>query len=89
MTTLGFHPSLPSSVTAARLVSGDLSALPYMARDLVGRAALIALGASSYRVLRGEQVELREVAPLALAGSASIEVFVLAYTWYSGQSGSR
>ena len=37
-------PRLPSSDSAHRLTQGELSALPYVLRDVVGRAVLIGGG---------------------------------------------
>ncbi len=67
---------LPSAKTAYRLVGGDLTALPNLARDLLGRAALAGLGIWALGAKPGDAVKY------GLAGAASIEVFVLGYAAY-------
>ena len=64
---------LPSQSSAARLVSGDLTALPTVALHVAGRGVLIAAGMA---LLTAERDPQRLVGG-ALAGSAMIEVFVL------------
>lgn len=65
--------TLPSSVTAYRLMHGDVGAFPYLLRDLVGRAALVGIG------VRLAGASWRDAAKYGVTGAASIEVFVLAY----------
>lgn len=64
---------LPSASSAAALVAGDRSAIPKVIWHMLGRAALI--GTGLYLAGAG-----RKTVPLAVAGSAAIEVFVL---WYA------
>jgi hypothetical protein len=64
---------LPSQSSAARLVDGDLTAIPTVALHVVGRAALIGAGMA---ILAGERDPKRLVGG-SLAGSATIELFVL------------
>lgn len=66
-------PPLPSQSSAARLVSGDLTALPTVALHVAGRGVLIAAGMA---LLTGERDPQRLVGG-ALAGSTMIELFVL------------
>lgn len=82
-------PSLPSSVTASRVVSGDMKALPLLARDMAARAAMIGTGIAIYRGVRGQPIPARELVPMALVGSASISTFVLAYIWYNKRAARR
>jgi hypothetical protein len=65
---------LPSQSSAALLVSGDWSALPTVLLHLLGRGALIAVGAG----IAGER-DPKSLARYGLAGSAAIELFVLAH----------
>jgi hypothetical protein len=67
------HPSLPSACTAYALVSGDASSLPKLARDILGRAAIIGVG------VRIVGAEFKDAAKYGLAGSMAIEAFVLAH----------
>ena len=69
-----YCPSLPSSESVARLVSGDPLAIPLIARDLVTRAAMI--GAGMY--IAGQRENLVRN---ALAGSAAIESFVILWVF--------
>lgn len=66
--------SLPSSESATRLLEGDLSSLPLLARDFAGRTILT--GAGLY--LAGDR-EFWTWLRHALGCSLSIEMFVL---WY-------
>ncbi len=65
---------LPSGRSAGALVRGDLAALPYVARDMIGRAALAGLGAYAFGV-RGPALVRG-----AVGAAVGIEVFVLAYS---------
>lgn len=65
--------NLPSASHGLRLINGDLSAVPLVLGDFLVRAALI--GAGMY-VFGNRENTVRN----ALAGSAAIETFVLAWT---------
>ncbi len=67
---------LPSATTAYKVVRGDMDALPYLARDLFGRAALIGLGV----LVAG--AGFKEALKFGIFGATSIEVFVLGYAAY-------
>ena len=68
--------ALPSSNTAARIWDGDTAAIPTIARDLALRGLLIGTG----MYLAGARG--RPLLVQALAGSAVIEGFVLAWIGY-------
>jgi hypothetical protein len=61
---------LPSADHAGRLLDGDLKALPGVAFDVVGRAALIGTGI----YVAGER---QHVMKYALGGALAIEAFVM------------
>lgn len=67
---------LPSASSAERLVGGDLNALPIVALHMLGRGALVGLGIACVNGLNWNTVKY------GLAGSASIEAFVLAFAAY-------
>jgi len=69
-------PTLPSSETAYRVVIGDPGAVPYLARDLVLRGALCAVGIYAF----GSRAHLMRN---ALSCAAGIECFVLAWVWFN------
>lgn len=63
---------LPSQTSAARLVAGDVTALPSVALHVVGRAALIGVGMAIFG-----QRDPKVLVGGSLAGSGMIELFVL------------
>lgn len=67
---------LPSASTAYRLVRGDATAIPYLVRDMLGRAALAGIGIK----LLG--ASWRDTAKYAIASAIGIEIFVLGYAAY-------
>ena len=69
-------PKLPSSDSAFQLLQGDPNAIWLIARDWIGRSALVGTG----MWLAGERDHLIRN---SLAGGASIEVFVMLYIWWS------
>ena len=69
--------ALPSSNSAAALVSGDLSALPVVGAHLVGRGALLWTG------MRLAGLDAPAATRAAVAGTVSIEFFALA--WFAWQ----
>ena len=70
---IGSELTLPSASTAYRLVRGDTKAVPNLIRDFLGRTALVGTGVK----LAG--ASWKEAAIYGMAGSLSLEVFVLAY----------
>lgn len=72
-------PSLPSSESAYDLVTGKPWSPLTVARDLVLRGLLIGGGMAVYNA--AFDIEDEYVIQKAIAGSAGIEVFVLAWTW--------
>jgi hypothetical protein len=75
-------PRLPSSDSAHKLTQGDLTAVPYVVRDVLGRAILI--GGGIY--LLGDVKGFSRIAKNALAGAAFIEMFVLLWIWKQTRS---
>lgn len=73
---------LPSGESAARLVRGELEALPLAAVHTLGRAALIGAGLA----IAGLRVGLVKY---ALAGALSIEVFVLLWSAWEARKEGR
>ena len=73
--TLATTPNrpLPSQSSAAALVGGELGALPMLAIHVIGRAAIIGAGIA---LLTQERDGVR-ILKSSLAGSATIELFVL------------
>lgn len=65
--------TLPSADTAERLVAGDMKALPNLARDLIGRAALVGVGCKIAGASWTETVKY------GLSGALAIEAFVMSY----------
>ena len=63
--------TLPSSVTAYRLATGDMQAIPSMIGDMALRAALIAIGS------RIAGAEWKDAAKYGIAGSTAIEISVI------------
>lgn len=75
---------LPSQKGAAALVAGDLSALPLVGAQLVGRAALVAIGMAVAGVRKPDQL-----IGGSLAASAVIELFVIVHELVQQRQSSR
>jgi len=63
--------TLPSSITAYRLATGDMQAIPSMIGDMALRATLIAIGS------RIAGAEWKDAAKQGIAGSFVIETYVI------------
>lgn len=69
--------TLPSSVTAYRVIGGDPDGIALLARDFVGRSFLVAVGAYAMG-LRGDALY-----KAAIGGAGGIELFVLGYAYWN------
>jgi len=74
--------TLPSASSAAAFIAGDRGAVAGLTWHMICRAGLI--GTGLYLAGAG-----KKTVPLALAGSAAIEAFVLAYAWRQSKEGGR
>lgn len=70
-------PATPSSMSAHRVVRGDLSKLPLALLHMVGRAWLIWIGAQTF----GRDIDFGD----ALAGAVGTEAFLLFYMGWKGR----
>lgn len=75
----GVCPTLPSSTSAYRIVRGDPAWPLLLARDVAGRAALVAFGIWLF----GGRRDWRELVRLATSGAIGIELFVIWWVWQS------
>jgi hypothetical protein len=71
-------PSLPSSDTAYALLRGQPAAVPYLLRDLAGRAVLVGTGIYFVDRWLGE-ASVKNAALRGLGGAVMIELCVIAY----------